>query len=309
MTLARALVLSFVAALSVGCPKSETKSDDKSSSADKKKDDDKPTKKDESGDDDDKKTDDDKGDDKKDDDKGDDKKGGDDAPTTIERSKAPSVAEWNAGDTIDAGDDDVGCEVKGVREWVRVSCRKNSPGGGTPTDVQVLHGKSKETFVFVGAGVTSVVAPVIPGTDIEARFSWSDVVYHVDLYWPKGKAKPKTLVDFDKTDEAPTAPVGQKTCDCYKAQHPGGVCKDSDEGWTITSVNPYCESTYASDCEKLIECAHGEPGVSVKCPDGMVLAGMGQSCEPSCNGGKCPDGLTCVDGQMAAQGHKVCEEP
>ena len=286
-----------------GCPKSESKPSADKSSADDKKGDDKKTSKDDEGDDDDK-TADDEGDDK------DDKKAGDDAPTTIDPSKPPTSQEWNDGDEIAAGDDDIGCEVKGVREWVRVSCRKKSPGGGAPSDVDVLRGKTKDTFVFVGNGVTSLVAPVVPGTDVEARFAWTDVVYHVELAWPKGKPKPKTLVDFDKTDESPTAALGDKTCSCYKKINPGAKCDDSDSGWSVTSSNPFCESTYVADCEKLVECARGEPGANPKCPQGYVLSGLGFSCAKECPDGQgCPAGQQCGVGDGAANGKMICFEP
>ncbi len=324
MKTSRLLLLMSALLVATGCPKDEKK-DDKSSESDKK---DKDKKK--KGDDDDKDDDDKggkgkgkkKGDDKDDkadkgDDKGDDK---DEAPkpkkleipkdtVTVERSKAPTVAEWNAAADVETKGNEVGCEVRTVREWLRISCRKKSPTGGEPTAVWVARGKHKETLFFVAKGVTSMVTPFLPGTDMQALYSWSDVVYAADIVWPHGKDKPKVMASFHKSDEKPVEGIQSTgTCECFKQIYKKTKCDDNDDDWKITAVNHWCEATYAKQCQEMMECSRGEPGRWPKCPKGYTNAGMGHYCQKLCDDGKCPAGFSCVDGEIAAQGKKVCEE-
>lgn len=299
--------LVLLAVALVGCPKSQDKSaDEKEKSADEGK----AAGKKKKGDDDDKS--------KKGDDDAPKKKGDDDsaeAPTKKkkdvappERTKTPTIAEWNAAKDVDADDNDANCEVRSVREWVRVSCRKKSPGGGDPTAVAVTSGKTKETFTFSGKGVESIVTPLLPGTRLLAKYSWSDVVYALRIEWPQGEERPAVFAHFAKTDDPPTKPVGLAMCECYKKAPYKGKCVDGDEGWSITSQNPFCEASYASDCEKMVACGRGEPGAMPTCPKGRVLVYPGNACAVECKkDADCAKGETCQD-LPSGNGKKGCTE-
>jgi hypothetical protein len=210
-----------------------------------------------------------------------------------ERTKTPTVAEWNAASDVKAAGNVVNCEVRAVREWVRVSCRKPSPGGGTPTAVVVERGKNKETFVYANKGIASVVTPLLPGTDLEAKFSWTDVVYAVRFAWKKTEPRPDVWAHFVKTDDPPTKPIGVATCECYKKVSKG-KCDDSDMGWGMTSQNPWCEATFSSDCEKMVACGRSEPSAMPSCPSTHHLTYPGNYCVAKCKkDADCPKGHTC----------------
>lgn len=222
-----------------------------------------------------------------------------------DRTKVPTLAEWNAATDAKVAGNDCNCEVRAVREWARVSCRKKSPGGGDPTGVAVERGKTKDTFVFASKSVASIVTPLLPGTDLEAKFSWSDVVYAVRVAWPKDHEKPESFVHFTKTDDPPQKPLGVATCECHKKQG-GKKCDDSDENWTITNQNPWCEQSYPKDCEKLIGCARGEPGAMPHCPSDHQLMYPGNYCLKKCKSAKdCDKGETCEPTPMDEK-TKVC---
>ncbi len=298
----RAPLLALLLALS--CSKAETKSDEaseKSSTESKKKkpDDDEKKKK--------PKADDEETDDKEAPKKTKKKKAEIVAP---ERTKTPTVAEWNGANDVKAAGNEVGCEVRAVREWVRVSCRKKSPGGGTPSGVVVEHGKSKDTFVFSSKGVTSVVAPLLPGTDLEAKYSWTDVVYAVSFRWHKDEERPDVFAHFVKTDDAPTKLLGQATCACFQKNHPGAKCDDTNPDFGIVNVNPWCESSYAKDCELLMGCATGSPGAMPKCPATHQVMYPGNFCTKKCKTtSDCGAGFTCIDHPFDPEKFgKICED-
>jgi hypothetical protein len=295
--------LALLVALSLlGCPKDEAKkssekSEEKSEKADKKKD----------------KADDDEGDEPKkkkkksdDDEEPSDKKKAAEEVKAPERTKTPTVAEWNAAPDVKASGNVVNCEVRAVREWVRVSCRKPSPGGGTPTAVVVERGKSKETFVYANKGVASVVAPLLPGTDLEAKFSWTDVVYAVRIAWKKTEARPDVWAHFVKTDDPPTKPLGVATCECFK-KLTKGKCDDSDTGWQITSQNPWCEASYPDNCTKLVECSRGEPGSGPICPSTHAFMYPNWCARKCKKDGDCSAGYKC-EKSMFDEKQLVCLE-
>lgn len=221
---------------------------------------------------------------------------------TPERTKTPTVGEWNAAPEAKAKGNDVGCEVKEVREWVRVSCRKKSPGGGDPTSVAIERGRNKETFTFATKGITSVVTPLLPGTDLLAKYSFSDVVWAVRLAWPKGEKRPVEFAHFVKTDDPPQKPLGAATCACFQKVNKGAKCEDADDKWQVVQQNPWCERTFANDCDSMIGCATGAPGARPKCPDGH-LASITNYCLKVCKTtADCPQGFACepyVDGEKS----------
>ena len=298
----------LLAGLAVGCPKSEEKKDDKPASKDDKKKDDGDKKKDDGDkkkDDDDKK----KGDDdkKKGDDKDEAKKPPPKDDPMPERTKVPSKADFDKVADAKARGNDVGCEVRAKDEWVRVSCRKPSSMGGKPTAVWVTRGKSKDTYLYANNGVTSVVAPLLPGTDLEAKFSWADVVYSVQIRWLKGQGKPDDVAHFLKTEDKPvTTTTTGATCTCFKKLHTGEKCEDSNPNWQIVSINPWCEMSWADDCDKLIGCATGAPGGAPKCPKGMLVVYPGNFCAKECKADSaCAKGEKCLEHPLMA-GKNIC---
>ncbi len=121
-------------------------------------------------------------------------------------SATPSRDEWQAAKEVRVtGSTALGCETKRVREWLGVFCKTND-SGGSPMKVTV----EKAETLHVGApaelrhdvttqaseGTISLVARYVPGTDVEATFSWTDKDRRLVLWWPAGKPEPVYLGSF-----------------------------------------------------------------------------------------------------------------
>jgi hypothetical protein len=114
------------------------------------------------------------------------------------KSPVPATEEWNAvtGEVTVRGSSALGCETKGLREWVRVSCRGDDPARGTPLRVTVNDSKGAETFTFGSGGITSLVYRFEEGTKIEASFGWSKLGKKFVAEWPAGAPKPQAYGEF-----------------------------------------------------------------------------------------------------------------
>jgi hypothetical protein len=210
------------------------------------------------------------------------------APLPPGRTPVPSLSEYAAAREVTVkGSSALKCETKMIREWLRVTCRGKNDTGGTPTGVSVVRGGRGETIVFSAGGVTSIITPVLSGTDFEARFAWSDKSHPLTVRWPKGTPQPIVVGEFqgaasplDRT--APSAAL----CECHqKVTH----AKDCSEA---PYAQPDCEHTFSQNCEKLLECARGEPGAQATCPAGKRNAGVTGWCAPLCG----PGHAACVAG-------------
>lgn len=119
-------------------------------------------------------------------------------PVTIPEpgSKVPTLAEWNAvtREITVRGSSALNCETKMLREWLRVSCRKNAEHG-EPSKVETF-ASGQQHFQFPAAGVaasgvTSVVVQVVRRKNFSAKFSWADNhVATLKLSWPHGAPNP-----------------------------------------------------------------------------------------------------------------------
>ena len=72
----------------------------------------------------------------------------------------------------------------------------------------------------------------------------------------------------------------------------------------MVGAEPDCERTYGDDCERLVECAKGDPASPPDCPRGSVNAGVLGRCHALCGPGRpaCAHGA-CVDWS----GAQICE--
>ena len=113
------------------------------------------------------------------------------------RTPVPSIDEYAAAREVDVkGSSALHCETKMVREWLRVTCRGKSDTGGTPTTVTVTRDGRGETIPFAGGGVTSLMTPVLEGTDFSANFSWTDKSHALVVKWPPGGVRPIVVGEF-----------------------------------------------------------------------------------------------------------------
>lgn len=123
-----------------------------------------------------------------------------------ERSKPPSVGEWNAASELAVRHSGpLGCETKRVREWLRVSCRTPSKSGPQIQSVSILEPvkKNPEYFSYEAKGVASIVLPLREGMNAKVEYTWSERGKRVlSATWPKGAPAPG--IYFDRPAEAST---------------------------------------------------------------------------------------------------------
>jgi hypothetical protein len=138
-------------------------------------------------------------------------------PTIPGRSALPSQEDWTLAPEISvAGSSSLGCETKGVREWVRVSCKGNDPQRGAATGVNITRGGGKgDTFTLVSGGVASLVYPYYEGQDLLATFLWENTTSELAVAWPRGAPKPPVYGIFaTKSDPKPVASTSTKKEQC-----------------------------------------------------------------------------------------------
>lgn len=124
------------------------------------------------------------------------------------RTKVPAIAEFAAAREVTVkGSSALRCETKMVREWLRVTCRGTNDTGGTPTAVTVLGGGRGEAITYAAGGVTSVMVPVLEGTEFSAKFSWTDKSHLLVVKWPHGAPKPIILGEFQGAASPLDGPV------------------------------------------------------------------------------------------------------
>ncbi len=163
-------------------------------------------------------------------------------PTLPGRSATPTNEEWNLAPELSvAGSTKLDCETKGVREWVRVSCKSGSSSRGAPSGVSVSRGQERgETFTFASGGVTSLVYPFYEGQDLLARFTWENHTSDYTALWPRGAPRPPVVGIFANTGAATPTTTATATATATTtttkdqcttdANCPRGKCKASPTG-------------------------------------------------------------------------------
>lgn len=214
-------------------------------------------------------------------------------PTT--RSAVPTADEWEASQTYPVdGAAELGCDGKIIREWLRVSCRGSAPDAGAVTTLRAFPNYGgrdphvpdldKETFVYEGAGVASVVLPVVARANVKVDFSWANERH--ELYVQRTN---RVAVYFDLRASEPfvATPAYRHFCDCWRKVTKRSNCDDE-----LASGNEDCERTYGRDCIKIIECNHFEPSAPPACLPGFRYLPF--SCQRVCKtNAQCEAGLVC----------------
>lgn len=221
------------------------------------------------------------------------------------RSAVPTLAEWDAEtrEVTVKGSSALGCETKMVREYLRISCKGKNDTGGTPLSVVPQKG-AREAYFYSAGGVVSVVIPYVQGIDATLAFAWTDKSHPLQIKWPRGAPKPPVLGVFEGA-KSPLDGRGAAPGVCAKCEKELAYMEMGASLCEFITSNPDCVSTYGTDCQKLKECAYGEPSAMVSCPSGKSAI-MGRSCAPVCGPNKsCPAGTTCTEG-IAAE--PVCQE-
>lgn len=185
------------------------------------------------------------------------------------RSPTPTLADWNnqRKEVTVKGSSALRCETKIVREYLRISCHGKNDTGGTPTNVVVKKGGRGEALTFVVPGVTSLIVPFVEGTDLAADFSWTDKSHTLVVSWPRGAKQPDVVGTFEGAksplDASRGAALAEKWCTCHKKVFKQATCDE-----LLGAPNEDCERSYR-ECDDLLACGRGEPGVWASCKPGF----------------------------------------
>lgn len=137
-------------------------------------------------------------------------------PGASARSNPPSIAEWLTGRLVTvAGLPDPPCTARRLGEWLRIACEGTSATGGTPSDLRLLDARAIKTevgstgivhvawklgrdsvYTANGARILSLVCPFVEGSEVRARFAWTDGAGTLVVRWPKGLPEPDPIGVF-----------------------------------------------------------------------------------------------------------------
>lgn len=142
------------------------------------------------------------------------------APTfTAGKSKVPTVKEWKEAPVAAIRNArSLWCEVKVVREWLRVSCRSAEMAPNQVEKVFTDGTPVGEVYTFNGERVASAVVAVRPGTDMRLTYTWSKWGERtLSVKYPKDAATPQ--IGFDRG--GPKGKAGAPLCDdvCFMRWH------------------------------------------------------------------------------------------
>ncbi|MGV3624846.1 MAG: hypothetical protein ACO1OB_28760 [Archangium sp.] len=176
------------------------------------------------------------------------------------RSWPPTEDEWRRVDECTVkGSSALNCETKQVREWVRILCRpmpdpENEARELPVRELVTLSGGRGDVLIFENQGAT-LIAPVLEGDEVKARFSWDTEQRELTLAWPKGGKRQYAFGDAKKIR-----------------------ARRNREG--VTYMPP--------------QDAYRSPLALVKCPENQATGGAMRRCAPKCDDATpCADGQTC----------------
>ena len=111
-----------------------------------------------------------------------------------EPSKPPTVAEWSSAEDIEVRNaKKLNCEVRMVREWLRVSCRTTENSSTHIKELRWLEPatKPKDFFDMVKPGtLASIVFPIRKDTNVRVEFVWDEFKRPLTIKWAPGTPKP-----------------------------------------------------------------------------------------------------------------------
>lgn len=165
------------------------------------------------------------------------------------------------------------------REWIYITCypRPDYPKDPRPVGLQVTAGDQGDGIASVVDGRMTLVAPLLPGANLEALFTWSDgLTKRLVVDWDAANTAPNLHMDPEKTRKAqsPAPPSAYDAlCACHKSERKVSDCHE-----LIAQADPDCLRTYAGKCAETLACAEGNPIFPPSCEAGMVNAGATSRC-------------------------------
>lgn len=115
-------------------------------------------------------------------------------------TKPPTVAEWKDAPEVEVKNGkQLACEVKLVREWIRVSCRTTDDRASQIKGMKLLQPELKPARDFYEMvkpdTLASAVFPIRKETHVRIEFSWTDFSRILSVAWTPGAPKPGIFFD------------------------------------------------------------------------------------------------------------------
>ncbi|HEX2871433.1 MAG TPA: hypothetical protein VHP33_09260 [Polyangiaceae bacterium] len=194
------------------------------------------------------------------------------------RSRVPPAAVWEMLGGEVAVNGSGGCPVtKKYREWLYIRCYPADAKAAQGTGIQVVSGGLGDAIAWVHGGKMTLVAPIPPGSNLEALFSWSDgKTKRLRVVWDAQGIAPEMsmAVDADAPAAAPADPSAvERVCGCHQKANPGAACDA-----LIANADANCVETYGQDCTGLLACAQGDALYPPRCPAGQKNSGATLHC-------------------------------
>jgi hypothetical protein len=125
------------------------------------------------------------------------------ASAGAERTPEPELAEWGKAREISVkGSGKLACETKMVREWLRVMCVNRNAEDGAPVGIAISKGRhdhAKGENLRAVNDITTLIMPVVPGTDAEIDFKWANGGHALTVRWPEDRPVSDRIIAFDYT--------------------------------------------------------------------------------------------------------------
>lgn len=124
-------------------------------------------------------------------------------------SRLPTVRDWKQhGQAIRVGGaEELGCQAKMIREWIRLTCKADGGELGKPEGAETKQQAGAPAYIFAQKDkAVRLETQLVPGRTYQAELTWHDGKRIFEIRWPKGKPRPQvhfTASDADaqQTDE------------------------------------------------------------------------------------------------------------
>lgn len=143
------------------------------------------------------------------------------APAPAGPSAPPSQAEWAGATPANAVNASAaGCEVKQLREWIKVACGFVGRDSGAPVDIAITKPGTRDASKVATGGAMTLIYPWEAGQSLEAVFSWEKQTRGFTASWPAGTPAPAAVGAFgppaerrvDQCDNDRDCGLGRQCC-------------------------------------------------------------------------------------------------
>lgn len=165
----------------------------------------------------------------------------------------PSAADFESGEPLElSGGPALGCEARGVRDWVRVRCTGLAYFGSPPWRAAVDTGSAGHTAkISQQLGDVQLTWRHSEGSDLHASFVWFPNMVRLHAEWPKGKERPTAVARFVGVPSRSAKESIEAACACSPRLGPGMLLETA--GYTCESPTLDSEGIDAWEPECLRE--------------------------------------------------------